>query len=230
MGVIGIGVAAIYFFAILPWRFAENEKITTDRLRFIAYALQAYHDQYRCYPPAFIPDESGQLRKSWRVGILPFLEYEMVAEMYNDNEMWNSPNNEPLSRMRLPFFQSPLCDGEEGETPFMVVVGPQTAFPGATSTRRYDCTDGASNTILVVANLEDPVPWSEPGDLSLEDFTKRFSAKDGQQPPLYVALMDGSVVRVMKIQPSDLASLANINDGKQFERDQKRFEFEYPAD
>jgi hypothetical protein len=44
-----------------------------NNLRHIGMAMLNYQQQYGCFPPAFIPNENGKPKHSWRLLILPFL-------------------------------------------------------------------------------------------------------------------------------------------------------------
>lgn len=46
-----------------------------NNLKQIALALHAYHDRYGCLPPAVVRDPQGRPMHSWRVLLLPFIEY-----------------------------------------------------------------------------------------------------------------------------------------------------------
>jgi hypothetical protein len=39
-------------------------------------AVLTYEAQYHCFPPAYIPDKDGKPMHSWRVLMLPYLQYK----------------------------------------------------------------------------------------------------------------------------------------------------------
>ncbi len=45
-----------------------------NNLQRVSMALQGYHQQYKCFPPATVADTNGKPMHSWRVLILPFFE------------------------------------------------------------------------------------------------------------------------------------------------------------
>src|SRR5271168_5107175 len=46
-----------------------------NHLKQLALAMHNYHDQYGSFPPAYIADKNGRPMHSWRVLLLPFLEF-----------------------------------------------------------------------------------------------------------------------------------------------------------
>ena len=63
-------------------------------------AVANYHDMYKCFPPAYVADESGRPMHSWRVLLLPFLSESELYNAYNFAEPWGSPNNRKLLTRR----------------------------------------------------------------------------------------------------------------------------------
>ncbi len=72
--------------AVLAWVavFSGHEPAVRSRcinnLKCIALAMSNYHDDFGCLPPAFIADEKGRPKHSWRVLILPYLEKTGIAD------------------------------------------------------------------------------------------------------------------------------------------------------
>ena len=56
-------------------------------------ALQAYHQANGCFPPAYIADKNGKPMHSWRVLILPYLDYDDLYKAYDFSEPWDGPKN-----------------------------------------------------------------------------------------------------------------------------------------
>ena len=44
--------------------------------------MQSYHQKHGCFPPAYIADENGKPKHSWRVLILPFMGYGQLYSQY----------------------------------------------------------------------------------------------------------------------------------------------------
>lgn len=237
-----ISVFAWYYVSImLPAQLAKQEEVTINHMKVIARAMLAYCDTYDHFPPAFTADSKSSPLTSWRVSLLPFLEEEALAQQYDDQQPWDSPANRKFAETTPKPFQGPLANCLDGQTPFCVVVGPDTMFTGNKirgqlvptfydpynkkpkppirigGTDYFDCLDGTVNTLLFYADLEHPVTWSEPADVSPESFLTRYSNHDLQEKRLYVALVSGDVVRITKIDPQNILNLLNRHDGKSVE-------------
>jgi hypothetical protein len=131
-------------------------------------ALHSYHEVHGEFPPAVVFDKEGRPLYSWRVLILPYLEYGSYYEKFHLDEPWDSPNNLPFSGKTPRCYVPAMGGGNDasGMTRYQVFIGPGTAFerPGLTFT---DFSDGLRNTILVVEAAE-PVIWSKPVDLKYD--------------------------------------------------------------
>ena len=60
-------------------------------------------------------------------------------------------------------------------TSYVAVTGPGTVFPGATSTRLEDITDGTANTLFVVEVSNVDIPWTAPRDLDVRSMSFRVN-------------------------------------------------------
>ena len=89
--------------AVQTAREAARRMQCMNNLRQISLAVLNYEADYKCLPPACIPDKNGKPMHSWRVLILPYLERRDLYEQYKFDEPWNGPNNSKLlaSRPRL---------------------------------------------------------------------------------------------------------------------------------
>ena len=183
----------------------------SNNLKQISLALLNYHQQYSCFPPAYIPDEKGRPQHSWRVLILPFLGYHSLYNAYRFDESWDGPDNRALLRERPPELLCPAhahhVQHVDGCTSYMAVVGPATAWPGPDSKKKTDLRDPASDTILIVEAAGDDVPWTEPRDLVFPRALDQLTSDDPTQlgghryegffhvqfASRLVAMVDGSV-------------------------------------
>ena len=88
---------------------------------------------------------------SWRVAILPFMEYNSLYQQYRQNEPWDSPHNVALVKQMPIEFVSP-SDGQagEGETSYVMITGENTigGMPASSGVRSSEITSGSSKTIL----------------------------------------------------------------------------------
>jgi len=195
-------LVALLLPAVQSAREAARRSSCMNNLKQIAIAFHNYHDVYKSFPPAYIPDENGQPKHSWRVLILPFLEQAALYQRYNFDEPWNSPNNQAVTNVRIPVFCCPSSvpgPPSQLETNYMVITGPGTVFDGGKACSFSDILDGTSNTLLVVEVCGTGVNWAEPKDLDASKLSFPLGTGGGSSPDslhpggLLVVLCDGAV-------------------------------------
>ncbi len=194
-------LVALLLPAVQAAREAARRSQCTNNLKQIALAFHNYHDVYKTFPPAYIPDENGQPKHSWRVLILPFLECQHIYNQYNFDEPWDSPNNLAVTRQPVPVYTCPSSPGGPGstETNYMVITGPSTVFDAGKACAFSQILDGTANTIMVVEVAGTGVNWGEPKDLDASTLTFPLGTPGGSTPGsphpggLNVAMCDGSV-------------------------------------
>jgi hypothetical protein len=170
-----------------------------NHLKQLALAMHNYHDKYGSFPPAYVADKNGRPMHSWRVLLLPFLELGPLYDQYRFDEPWNGPHNRLLAESAPSLFHCPFDTDAKTDASYLVVVGPKTIFPGASSIKIADITDGTSNTILLVEAVDSGINWLEPRDMSYEEALRGINPKTGwgisshHEGGAQVALADGSV-------------------------------------
>ena len=138
--------------------------------RQIGVAMQGYHDLFGCFPPTYSTDESGRRIHSWRILLGPYYLNDQLIECYDLSEPWSSQHNKSyVSLMRNPY-RHPY-GSEDKTTMFVAVVGENTAFPN-TDTRRL--SEMAPYTGLIVEVENSGIPWTEPRDISVDEFVDVF--------------------------------------------------------
>ena len=167
---------------------------------------------------------------SWRVLILPFIEQRPLHDQYDFEQPWDGPENRRLLAQMPSVYQCP-SDARSRQLPgewtsYVAVVDPQTARPGATSTKLSDFTGGTSNTILVLEDQSQKILWMEPRDLTWDDAISALTSQDWQMGGVHrpddffyeysggrqAALVDGSVRYLFDGMRRDLvASLLRID-------------------
>jgi prepilin-type processing-associated H-X9-DG protein len=159
----------------------NRRSLCMNNLKLIGLALNAYHNEFKCFPPAYIADGDGKPMHSWRVLLLPYCEEEPLKNLYKRydfDEPWNGPNNSKLAAEMPTLYR---CPGDEVARPFdtsyAAVVGPEAAWPGARSMSIPGITDGPPNTICVVEVANSGFHWMEPRDLTFAE------AARGINPP-----------------------------------------------
>lgn len=162
-------LVALLLPAVQAAREAARRTQCVNNMKQLALAMHNYHDTYKTFPPAYIPDEDGNPKTSWRVLILPYLGYSQLYDQYNFDEPWDSPNNLSVTSTQIPIYRCPSDTGgaQSLETCYMAITGPNTVFPGGKALRMADITDGTANTLLFVEVHGTGVNWGEPVDLDV---------------------------------------------------------------
>ena len=193
---------------------ARNDAQGMLNLKELGLAMHNFHSVYQKFPASrgtllggasSVHGEPTQ-PFSWRVAILPFIEQMDLFEEYRFHETWDSEHNSKLlSRMPDAFRSVTSKLTPEGHTYFQGLVGDDRAMGIDKPTGFKDCTDGTSNTILLV-EAENSVPWTMPQDITgvpnFPDDMVRF------------LLADGAVVEVPEIDPELLRKLITRNGGE----------------
>jgi prepilin-type processing-associated H-X9-DG protein len=218
------------------WAFGPREAAVrahcTYNLKTIAFAMHQYHDDFGCLPPAFIPDELGRPKHSWRVLLLPYLAKTLerdseglkrLYEAYDFSEPWDGPHNGKLAE-HMPIVYGCRNDPgrRESKTCYVVIVGAHTAFPGSRSIRFDDIRDGNSNTILCVETNNSGINWMEPKDYPVEQLA--FASTNAPAGRIggnhaggaNIGFADGSVrfLHESEVSAEALIAIATIDGGE----------------
>ena len=140
-----------------------------NNLRQIGTAMHAYHADYGCFPPAYIPDPDGKPMHSWRVLLLPYMDEQNLYGQYDFSQSWDSSVNMALVTAMPQVYGCPYDrDTELGETSYQLIVGPGTLFENEKSMKIDGITGNPSETILVIEVARSTVPWLKPSDLDCD--------------------------------------------------------------
>ena len=235
VAVIVIGVlVALLLPAIETAREPARRAACRNNLKQIGLAMHAYHEKYGCFPPAYIPDENGKPMHSWRVLLLPFMEYKTLYNQYHFDEPWNGPHNMTLAELTLPEYRCPSDPSppKPGITNYVMLVGPHAISDGPTGRRLADITDGTANTIMVVEVAGADINWLEPRDLDASKMTFKIGSPGrDSKPPIVdicsghpsvanVLFCDGSVKSISKeTDPKLLEAMTTIDGGETVDPD-----------
>jgi prepilin-type processing-associated H-X9-DG protein len=131
-------------------------------------------------PPPYIADANGKPMHSWRVLILPYIEYDALYKQYKFDEPWDGPNNRKLAAHMPDVFRCP-GDSRDGSsasvhTSYFAVVGPETAWPTDATRRISRFKDGTRNTIMLVEASGQGVHWMEPRDMDSDAAIKLLTS------------------------------------------------------
>lgn len=183
---------------LLRLREATRNERCENNLRRIYQAFAEYAEANGTYPPAFTVDAEGRKLHSWRVLLLPYLDEEALFAQIRLDEPWDSEWNSrfhslPVSPFACPSRVAALPNGAPiAETTYSVVVGNETAFPGAGKWRKWeDFADGLAKTLCVVER-KTPVCWMNPTqELTLETLAAEVGS--GHKAGFNAAFFDGCV-------------------------------------
>jgi hypothetical protein len=159
--------------AVASARGAAQQVNCRGQMMQVALALLNYHDVYKSFPPAFVADKDGKPMHSWRVLVLPFMECDDIYKAYKFDEPWDGPNNRRLASKIPSVYQCPGHIARYGsgrhETQYLAVVGPETVWPGTSSTKLSDVKDKHAHTILFLEVHGQGVHWMEPRDVTMQE-------------------------------------------------------------
>lgn len=178
MCMVGGILVALLLPAIQAARSAAQRSAATNNMKQIVLAMHNYHDANGTFPPQYTTDENGQPLHSWRVLLLPYLEYGHIYEQLNLEEPWDSPYNRQFWDTMPTVFANPSLPDVRNQTTFCVISGPGSLFDGDKPATFAQATDGMSNTIIV-AETGNTRNWMEPADLDLD----KISPQLGGPPP-----------------------------------------------
>jgi len=165
------------------------------RLKQIGLALLNYHDAHGSFPPAHLTDQDGKPTHSWRLLILPYLNWKEVHDRYNFSEPWNGPSNVALAKTAAGTAECFRCPSEHGSHPewtsYVAVVGPGTLWTGGPAPPK-DAVSGRTR-ILVVETQESGIHWMEPRDMPYETAVAGLLQSSPHSGRVHVLLSNGEV-------------------------------------
>jgi hypothetical protein len=224
-----LGILGVFVLLIFPFgrggapREAARRMQCSNHLQQIGLALQNYHDDFGCLPPAYVADSSGKPIHSWRVLILPYLEQKALYDKYDFQEPWNGPHNAKLHDEIRHLYDCPSRSGRypNFDTSYVAVVGANTAWPGAKAISYASITDRTSETLLIVEMANSGIHWMEPRDLSFDEIPIAINPPNGPgisspHPNVALALFaDGHTAAISERTPPEIVRrLLTIADGE----------------
>ncbi len=187
-----------------------------NNMKQIMLAMHNYHDANKHFPPAYVADQNGRPLLSWRVLILPMMEYSALYEQFHLDEPWDSEHNKKFIDHMPAEYMSPNSPVGGGKTHYLTVRGDNTVFPGAQGISLADVTDGSAFTIAIIeASDEKAVIWTKPDDFEYGE-ENPLPGLVGLNPGFFLAgFVDGSVRALpLSINPDVLKGLFSRNGGE----------------
>jgi hypothetical protein len=194
----------------------ETRKAMAESMNNLKKIVLACHNYESAHGhlPNNVVDAKGQLRLSWRVLLLPYLEQEELFKSFKLDESWDGPTNKPLVEKMPKVFAIPTLKTAKGETHYRGFTGPQAMFEKGKKITLTMIADGTSNTLLFV-EAEKSCVWTKPDDLPF-DPNKDDVPKVGSglaKGKFLAAVADGSVRTISTTIPKDVMKALITRDG-----------------
>ncbi|MGD0654324.1 MAG: DUF1559 domain-containing protein [Thermoguttaceae bacterium] len=175
---------------------ASPRAVCMNNLKQIGLALRDYHDANKHFPTVNTCDKDGKPLFSWRVEMLPMIDYEDLYNSFKKDEPWNSPHNAKiLGQVQVTHYKC-LSDKQNEKnftTNYIAIIGPGTTWRKDGPVKISDLPDGGSHTVMVVETVDSGVHWAEPRDLTVEEALERMKTGKG----LRISTAHPSVVNVL---------------------------------
>jgi len=222
--VIAMGIMVLMGWSAVGTPTVVHRRIESmQNLKQIGLALHNYHDVYSTFPPAYVPDEHGMPKHSWRVLILPFLHdtnATALHQAYDFDKPWDHPDNLKVAEQMPWVYASPHYPehAKQGLTTYLAISSEGTVLGMTEPSTFREITDGVSQTLMAIELVNRPVAWTEPVDISPDTILAQYARlADTVQHGNHILVADGSVRFIGKDQRrQELEDGFYINDGRRF--------------
>jgi hypothetical protein len=190
-----------------------EQAVTVNSLKQVMLAMHNYTEVNSQFPHDIL-DKNGKPLLSWRVAILPYLEYGQLYKEFKLDEAWDSENNKKALAKMPATYRLGFQKKGDSKTFFQVFAGAGTPFEQGKKLTFSNVTDGTSNTFgAVIAGPA--VEWTKPADLPF-DRAKEAPKLDLPYKNIFCAsMMDGSVRTLSPtLDPATLKILIGMDDGQ----------------
>ncbi|PQO31747.1 hypothetical protein C5Y97_20265 [Blastopirellula marina] len=202
MGFIAV-VGLLCLMINMAWQRTYGDFNDRSRLSFKTYAgrigfaisLKSLNEPGNRLPLVNEYDEQGRPMHSWRVLLLPEMEAREFYDLYAFHEPWDSLHNLRLAENSLNYYESLFWQDDEanrkGLTPFRAIV----SGDNKKTERLGDWGKNISkqNRPIIVLDFTNPVLWTQPDGITLEEIVSRVSLNDARMEGTLFIFADGSV-------------------------------------
>jgi hypothetical protein len=228
--VLPLTLFAVLIPAIQASREAMRQSDSSGHLKQIAVGMHNYHDVYRAIPMTGSPDPMLGVNMSWRVRLLPYIEYMRLHDQIDYSKSWDRPPNDQLHAQMPRTYGQPGNETERRKTQYLVFthdgaiggaaiapqLGPARTWFQPTNRRDFaDCKDGTANTIMAVeGDPERAVPWMKPADLALDPRNPKAGVGNYRRGGFLAVMADGSLRFISnKIDDETMLKLILCDEG-----------------
>lgn len=162
----------VVLFGLLFAYFTPNVRISDARsesmnnLKQLIIACHDYaHDHDDIWLARAICDENGKPLLSWRVAMLPYIEYNPLYEQFKLDEAWDSPHNIKLLKQMPNTYRHRAVPYHEGLTCYQCFAGENTLLSKNKLTWQQIKATDKPETMIVFVEAAKPVPWTKPEDI-----------------------------------------------------------------
>ena len=183
VSVVGLG-ATLLLPATNASRESGRRMVCDLNLRQIGLALLNYENARGAFPPLYTVDENGKPLHSWRVLLLPFLDYNVFYKAIRLDEPWDSDHNSQFHDVIVGIYScqsNPLCKPGNDCTYSAIAGG--ILVPGTEKARTLDylATNNGTSYTLALIEVKEPFCWMDPtADVTLKDLGKGINAPDSR--------------------------------------------------
>jgi hypothetical protein len=197
-------------------------------LKQLSLAVANYRSEHGHFPPPYSTDAKGNRLHSWRVLILPYLDYHEIYKQIKLDEPWNSAHNQKVAKQMPSIYAfSGNYDPKLSKTNYLAVVGSNTLWPRDETRYESEIKDGTASTVLVVENQGSDIHWMEPRDLEFDSMSFQVPSPEGLSSKYLepaVAMADTRVVTLSEPCPSEvLRAMLTIDGGEPVHNDGKHW-------
>ena len=193
-------LTALLLPAVQQGREAGRRTESKNNLKQIGLAMFNYESTYGHFPERVVLDKKDKPLLSWRIKLLPFLGEQALYEEFHLDEAWDSEHNKALIDRMPSTFSSPNDPdlAKQGKTRYLIPKGEGFLFDSKEGPTLASVSDGTSSTIMIVeAQPEHAVIWTQPDDLDIDLDKILAGLKGSRWGGFYAAFADGAVRFIM---------------------------------